>query len=187
LKTYFGSRAKMRDGWRLALTFVVLSLSLSQPSLTQGASEQVVSWDVVDKPAAPFTLTDLDGHSINLADLSGKVIILDFWATWCSPCLKELPELAVYVDRIKDRQDVVFLSLNVTDSPEDLIAFAQEHNIVYPIYSGDELLEAYEVFAFPTKLILDLRGSMPGKIRYRHFGFTGLTGIEEQIAALLAQ
>ena len=114
-------------------------------------------------------------------------MVLDFWATWCSPCLKELPDLAIFAERMKNRTDVAFLSLNVTDTREDLLSFVAEQGIGYPIYSGDELLEPYGVFAFPTKLILDLRASSPGQIRFRHFGFTGLAALEGQIETLLRE
>ena len=166
----------------------VIALSWLPQSLAgEDGSRDPISWDVVGKPAVPFTLENLDGGTIQDTDLVGKVVILDFWATWCSPCLKELPELAAYTERIKDRNDVVFLSLNVTDPPEELRSFARQHAIAYPIYSGDELLEPYEVFAFPTKLILDLRTPGTGEIRYRHFGFTGLAGIEDQVAKVLTE
>lgn len=163
--------------------YVVVALSYAEGA----ADSKPVVWSIVDKPAAPFTLNDLGGNELNYSDLSGKVVLMDFWATWCSPCIKELPELAEFVAGIAHRDDVLFLSLNVTDSPDDLKAFAAQHNIEYPIYSGDELLEPYEVFAFPTKLILDLREGAGGQVLYRHFGFTGLAGIEGQIAKVLSE
>lgn len=169
----------------LVLVPVVLYVAGALSYAEGAADTKPVVWNVVDKPAAPFTLNDLDGNGLDYSELSGKVVLMDFWATWCSPCIQELPELAEFVAGIANREDVLFLSLNVTDSPDDLKAFAAEHNIEYPIYSGDELLEPYEVFAFPTKLILDLREGGGGQILYRHFGFTGLTGIEGQIAKVL--
>ena len=145
------------------------------------------SWEIVGTPASPFVLEDLQGNSLSSEELAGRVVLLDFWATWCAPCIKELPELAVYTKRIRDREDVAFLSLNVTDERADLLAFVEEHEIGYPVYRGEELLDSYEVFAFPTKLILDLRGEGPGTVRYSRFGFTGLESIETKVEEILAE
>lgn len=146
-----------------------------------------VTWEVIDTAAQPFVLDDLRARNLDSGDLAGKIVLLDFWATWCKPCLQELPELAEFAEQIRDRKDIVFLSLNVTDGRSALQSFVREHGIVYPVYSGDELLDAYGVFAFPTKLILDLRDGAPGIVRFRHFGFTGLAAIDAQIKTMLAE
>lgn len=146
-----------------------------------------VTWEVVGTAAQPFVLEDLDDRPLSSGELAGKIVLIDFWATWCKPCLQELPELAEYAERIRDREDVIFLSLNVTDERSSLRSFVQEHGIVYPVYSGDELLDTYGVFAFPTKLILDLRDEGPGTVRFRHFGFTGLAAIDSRVEAILAE
>jgi len=151
------------------------------------AAEPDEWWEVVDTPAAPFVLEDLDGQSLSSEDLTGRVVVFDFWATWCGPCIKELSELAVYEERVRDREDVAFLSLNVTDEHADLLVFAELHGIGYPIYAGEELLDSFEVFAFPTKLILDLRGESPGTVRFSRFGFTGLESIEAKVEEILAE
>jgi len=144
-----------------------------------------VTWQVVDTAAPPFAVEDLNARILGSGDLAGKIVLLDFWATWCKPCLQELPELAVFAEQILDRDDVVFLSLNVTDKRSALQSFVQEHGIVYPVYSGDDLLDPYR-WAFSITSAWR-RKSFPGIVRFRHFGFTSLAAIDAKIEAMLAE
>jgi thiol-disulfide isomerase/thioredoxin len=172
----------------LCVSLLALSLpfdALAEPGAVSRGGP--VTWEVVGTAAQPFELEDLNARPLTSGDLAGKIVLLDFWATWCKPCLQELPELAEYAEQIRDREDVIFLSLNVTDELASLRSFVKKHGIVYPVYSGDELLNAYGVFAFPTKLILDLREEGRGEVRFRHFGFTGLAAIDSQVEAVLAE
>ncbi len=172
----------------LGIGLFVLGLQCVAATETDpGSRGRIVAWEAVDEAAQPFTLEDLNARILTSRELAGKVVLLDFWATWCVPCVRELPELAQYAQRIRGREDVIFLSLNVTDERSSLRTFVREHGITYPVFSGDELLDPFGVFAFPTKLILDLRGDGPGTVRFRHFGFTSLDAIESQVEAILTE
>jgi len=154
--------------------------------LAVGLTVPVAGWQVlVDVNAPEFTVRDADGRAVSSRDLAGKVVLLDFWATWCAPCVRELPELAEYHRRVTGRRDVAFLSLNVTDERETLVAFLAERKIPYPVQSGDSLLGPLEVSVFPTKLILDLRGE-GGRVRLRRRGYTPLASLEAAMAQVLA-
>jgi thiol-disulfide isomerase/thioredoxin len=133
---------------------------------------------------------DLDGKALRLADLSGKIAVVDFWASWCKPCIKELPELAAYHRRLAERKDVVLLSFNVGEKRPEVEAFLKDSPVSFPVYCGDALVEPLELAAFPTKLILDVRN--PGKggtelLRFRREGLTTVASIEARVAELLKE
>ena len=147
-------------------------------------------WEDVRITVKPFEVKDLDGKALSLADLSGKIAVVDFWATWCKPCVKELPELAAYHQRLADRKDVVLLSFNVGEKRAEVEAFLKGSPVSFPVYCGDALVEPLELAAFPTKLILDVR--KPGKggsalLRFRREGLTSVASIEARVAELLRE
>jgi len=140
-------------------------------------------WERVDAPLAPFSVKDLEGRVLDSATLRGKVVVVDFWATWCAPCVRELPELVAYYEKVKGRPDVVFLSFSVTEDAETVTKFVKQRKVPYPVYLADDLLGPYEVSIFPTKLVLDMRG--PGQVRFRKSGYTSTDELEARVAELL--
>jgi thiol-disulfide isomerase/thioredoxin len=115
---------------------------------------------------------------------------VDFWATWCKPCVKELPELAEYHKRLAERGDVVLLSFNVGETRAEVEAFLKASPVSFPVYFGDSLVEPLELAAFPTKLILDVRKPGPGGtalLRYRREGLTSVASIEARVEELLRE
>jgi thiol-disulfide isomerase/thioredoxin len=172
---------------RSSLIFTLVLVGLAPVPGTSGPVPD--GWEALSTPAQSFEVEDLQGRPLSSKDLAGRVVILDFWATWCSPCLRELPELAEYHRRLEGRDDVVLLSLNVTDERADLEAFLARRKIAFPVYLGDELIGPYELVAFPTKLVIDMRE--PGRggrgvVRFRREGYTPATSIEARVAELLA-
>lgn len=159
--------------------------------LATGASPaRADDWESVRLKVKPFVVKDLDSKPLRLADLRGKVAVVDFWASWCKPCIKELPELADYHRRLADRKDVVLLSLNVGEKRAEVEAFLKASPVSFPVYCGDDLVEPLELAAFPTKLILDARtlaADGSALVRYKREGLTSVASIEARVAELLAE
>jgi len=151
---------------------------------------RVDDWEVLRVPVAPFEVRDLDGKPLRLEELKGRIVVIDFWATWCRPCVKELPELAAYHRRLEGSPDVTLLSLNVGETRGEVETFLATSPVSFPVYCGDELVEPLELAAFPTKLILDVRkpdAKGQAVLRYRREGLTSVASIEARVAELLRE
>jgi thiol-disulfide isomerase/thioredoxin len=130
-------------------------------------------------PSAPnFTLQTLDGQEVTLSKLKGKVILLDFWATWCGPCRESIPHLIqLYKTHQKDGLEVV--GMNVEKGEIDTVRrFVKSIDIPYPItLSPDDVQRSYKVSGLPTTIFIDKQG----RIREKVVGFT--SEIAKQMAA----
>ncbi len=117
-----------------------------------------------DKAAPDFTLTDLSGKSISLSDLKGKVIFVNFWATWCGPCRHEIPAFIEFYKENKDNGAVI-LGVSVDKSANKVRDFVDEYKINYPIVMAtNEMIGDYKPGKFiPTTIIIDTDGMIRGK------------------------
>jgi cytochrome c biogenesis protein CcmG/thiol:disulfide interchange protein DsbE len=112
-------------------------------------------------PAPPFTLSDLDGHRVSLADFAGRTVLVDFWATWCEPCAHQIPVLNDF-HRGQPADGVVVLGVSVDAGGRDAVAtYAHEHRIEYPVLLGSEsLARDYGVPGFPALAVVDAQGRL---------------------------
>ncbi len=131
-----------------------------------------------------FTLKDIGGKDVSLSAFKGNVVVLDFWATWCPPCKKEIPGFVGLYNTYKSRGFVV-VGISVDESPSDVKKFMKKYKMNYPVLNGYEREDVQKAFApmpgFPTTFVI----SRDGKICYQHTGFTPLELFEQKIKALL--
>ena len=109
--------------------------------------------------AADFTLRDLDGKLHKLSDYRGKVVFLNFWATWCPPCRAEIPSME-RLNEVLSSKDFVMLAINTDEEVKDLEAFVKEtpHNFTVLSDADGKIQKLYQVFKFPETFIIDRQG-----------------------------
>jgi thiol-disulfide isomerase/thioredoxin len=136
------------------------------------------------KPAnLNFTMKDLDGKPVSLSSYKGKVILLNFWATWCGPCKAEIPGFVELQEKYKN--DLIVVGYSVDDEAPKAKAFAAEYKINYPILLGEgreDVQDAYgPIWGIPASFII----SRDGRVCKRHLGIESKSVFEREIKALL--
>ena len=119
---------------------------------------------VEQQPAPEFTKSDLNGSTVSLSELRGKVVMLDFWSSWCPPCRQEAPVLA-QVYREYEGRDVEFLGVAIWDDPRDVARYAKDFDLPYPnvLDEKGQIAINYGVAGIPEKFFIDARGNLMRK------------------------
>jgi cytochrome c biogenesis protein CcmG/thiol:disulfide interchange protein DsbE len=135
------------------------------------------------KPAPDFTLKDSEGRDVRLSDFRGKVVLLNFWATWCGPCKIEMPWFVDFQRKYKDQGfTVVAISLD-EEGWEVVKPFAEDLKLNFPVLLGsDDLAEQFGgIQALPTTFIIDKEG----RVFNSHMGLVSMSDYEDEIKQLL--
>ena len=137
--------------------------------------------DLTGQMAADFKLKSVGGKEFGLQDLKGNFVLLDFWATWCGPCRRDLPAVEKLHQEFH-RKGLVVLGVNGGEDAETVNQFLRTSKLSYPILltSDNEVMQSYSVTAFPTLVLLDA----DGKIVFYHVGAGGEKALRESLAKL---
>lgn len=147
----------------LVLSGLVLGawLVLGSPVLLPGAAAQTVTPSPTPQPTVDFVVEDVNEREVHLSDYRGSVVLVNFWATWCSPCKEEMPILDAYYQAYKDA-GVVLLGVNVSDRPDEAAAFFEEAGYSFPLAfdpPGNVLIDL-GARGLPVSLLVDEDGHL---------------------------
>jgi thiol-disulfide isomerase/thioredoxin len=159
-------------------------VSLGAPSNVSagGANLPVVRFVKNPEPAPALQARDLLGNPVTKENWSGKVVLVNFWATWCPPCREEIPELLELEKEYKDRLQIVGISED-DDPPAKVMKFVEKQGMTYPIVMATpELIDAYGgVPALPTSFLIDTQG----RVVQKHSGLYPIESYRQEIRSLL--
>jgi thiol-disulfide isomerase/thioredoxin len=142
-------------------------LARNESSKSKLSSAEAATWDSKNTALAEFELTDLEGRKWSHTDLKGKVAFINFWATWCGPCRKELPYVQKLREQLKDRKDVIVLTLNTDEEIGKVEPFMKENKFTFPVLLGQAYADNQGINSIPRNWII----SLDGKVMFEGIGF----------------
>ena len=162
LREYIISRSR----WVALVLLAVVLLGLlavqactpSSQAVSIGQQESTIGVNVGDR-APDFTLTDLDGNQVSLSDFRGKVVFINFWATWCPPCRAEMPEIEALYQQYKTK-DVVVIGVDILETDDKVRQFVERggYSWIFVIDSTGTVSANYNINAIPTSYFIDREG-----------------------------
>jgi len=162
-----------RRRWAELVGFVVLLIGALAGAAYLGSGRDAARSDAASafevaranasEPAPDFELSDLEGRRVRLQDFRGRVVFLNFWATWCVPCREEFPAM-VALSRDLGEQGLAVVAVNFQEDREPVAAFAREFGVPFPVLldPAGEAARLYRVQALPTTVFVDRQGMLAG-------------------------
>ena len=157
----------------VGVSFVSAYMARSRP----GALGSAVSLD--------FVLKDMNGADVRLADLKGKPLIVNFWATWCGPCLLETPQLVELAAEYKSR-GLTIVGISYDDMPAEMKKFAAEYKVPYPLLVGRDREDVFNAFGLADGLPTTVFVRPDGTVARRLQGINTKVWFQEQIESMLS-
>ena len=148
-----------------------------------------ISTEVGNSTIGPFEISLLDGTVLSSEDLDGRVVLLDFWTTWCAPCIAQMPDIVTIKERYKDRDDFVLVAVNCGEDLETVQRFVKRHRYTFPvgIDSSGNVSGQLKRGPIPQLILIGKRGGL----RLRHVGHDGaedlVVALSNHIDELLAE
>jgi len=161
-------QSRFRWGWMIVLTIVVIALILGAQLSQQNRVQPQAG-----ETAPSFNLTTFEGEAISLESLRGKIVIVNFWASWCPPCHDEAPELQAIAEDYAN-QNVVVVGVNWLDTEREALAFMAQYGLTYPSGPdmGERIAQSYHIAAAPENYVIDRNGIVAdvvlGPVTYDH-------------------
>jgi peroxiredoxin len=183
----------MRIRWAIAL-IVAAALAMPFMPACTGKKDDTASADnpaaaslceAAAKPAVlDLTLRDMNGVEVNLADFKGKPLLINFWATWCPPCLEEIPYFVDLVNEYKD-DGLVVLGISTDDTPDQIKPFAEKLKMNYPVLVGLDQPDVERAFGAMWAIPVTVFVKKDGNVCKEHRGTQTKEFFEQHIKALL--
>jgi peroxiredoxin len=135
---------------------IILSTGLITP-------DTEIDENIVEDADFDFQLKNLDGEVVNLNDYKGKVIFLNIWATWCPPCIAEMPGIQSLYDKV-DKDKIVFVMLSTDNSEEKARKFIEKKGFTFPVFmAASQVPEAFRVSSIPSTFVISPEGKIVSK------------------------
>jgi peroxiredoxin len=171
---------------RRAIGYAIAGSVLLAVSFVSAYLARTRSTAVGAKANLELTLKDANGADVRLSDYRGRPIVINFWATWCPPCLLETPELVDLHEQYKDR-GLVIVGISYDDEPEQVKAFAKQFRVEYPLLLGRDREDVFRAFglgdALPTSIFIRPDGTIAARLE----GINTKEWFQEQIEGMLSE
>lgn len=145
----------------------LMKIGLFQPNVPDGPSEELTANFVANSQNEEILFKNPEGHVIELADQRGKVVFINFWATWCPPCIAEMPSINKLYSEFKDDDKVVFMMVDVDNNRAKSQKFMDKRKFNLPVYTpASQIPSSYMGGSIPTTIVLNKYG----KVVFKHEG-----------------
>lgn len=145
----------------------LMKVGLFQPDVPNGSSEEMAAGISANENNEEILFKDPDGYVVELSDQKGKVVFINFWATWCPPCIAEMPSINKLYSELKDNDKVVFMMVDVDNNRGKSEKFMEKRDFNLPVYTpASSIPSSYMSGAIPTTLVLNKYG----KVVFKHEG-----------------
>jgi len=160
--------SRLTPKWPVLRAFAVMLWVMMASATALAQSPNSGLSPVMERPPAPdFQLTNLDGELVSLSDFKGKVVVVNFWATWCPPCRAEMPSMQRAWQALQD-QDVMMLAIHVGGNEDKIWSFVGDYELDFPILIDPDsaVADAWPMKGLPSTFVVDPQG----RIAYRAIG-----------------
>ena len=168
---------------RIVLILIAIAIAVAVYEAGQHQARKGGRPGAIGAPAAAFSLQDLSGKPLNIADYRGKVVLLDFWATWCTPCRAEIPEFVEYQNKYGG-QGLQVIGISMDDDITPARQFYAQFKMNYPVAVGNaNLAENYGgILGLPVTFLIDRQG----RIAAKYVGAADMNDMRQKLESLLA-